>query len=97
MSTLSGTKWNLSLGSVGSVTFTFNSDGTASAGGGNVWYWGETNDGSFEVQTINPVINGNASEIYFGKHNGGQGNGNFINGWNGAKAILSPFTMSKLS
>lgn len=95
MSTLSNTTWTINLASTGSVTFTFNENGTASAGGSIVWYWTESPDGSWMVQTLNPSLQNNVSMVYFGKHSGGQGNGYFTNGWQGALALLQPFTMNK--
>jgi hypothetical protein len=91
MSSLAGTTWNLDNG----ATFTYNADGTANAGGPNDWYWTETSDGNWLIQTKNPILQENVSEIYYGTHANGAGTGYYINGWNGAKAILQSFTMMK--
>jgi len=77
---------------------TFNANGTASFGGSKVWYWGEDiSSGQFEVQTPNPVLQNNMSEIYFGRHNGGTGEGLYINGLKSgtSQANLSSFKLSK--
>lgn len=96
MSSLANTSWTLTLSQgLGTVTFTFNANGTASAGGSHIWYWTEAPDGSWMIQTLNPMLQNNVSQVYFGQHSGGQGSGYFTNGWSGALALLGQFTMQK--
>lgn len=95
MASLANTKWTLTIPDLGETTFTFSSDGTASAGGSLKWYWAEDNNGNWMIQALNPMLQDNCSQVYYGTHQNGQGQGFFTNGWQGAKANLQTFTMVK--
>jgi hypothetical protein len=83
MSTLAGTTWtvNYSMPNNGNANMTvaFATNGTVAItfqnGSGATGNWAEAEDGHFLFQWPNSTTNPNINEVFFGLHEGGEGQG----------------------